>query len=313
MGYRLAGCRVLGAVEVDPNMAKLYELNLGTSVHVDKIQHFKKSQDALQYEDVDILDGSPPCTLFSVSRIAAGNREGVERAEDLWSKDASFKEGGIEQRLADLFFDYLDLAETLKPKILIAENVTGMVVGKARGYAKLVMRRMREIGYRPQCFKLNASRMGVPQRRERIFFFGLRNDIDREPLYLNFEEPEISVKAAFKGLKKKGRPLTDTMLPKWESTKPGASFDRANGTTGRAYFNWVVLDPNKPSHTVTATINTLMRWDEPRLLCDEEFARLQSFPDDYDYHDQKPLYVLGMSVPPLMIERIATEIRRQWL
>ncbi|MEG7603147.1 DNA cytosine methyltransferase, partial [Listeria monocytogenes] len=76
------------------------------------------------------------------------------------------------------FFDYLDLVERLKPRVSIAENVKGMILGNAKGYTKMVMQRFRDIGYRPQLFLVNAADCGVPQRRERVFFCAIRNDID---------------------------------------------------------------------------------------------------------------------------------------
>ncbi|WP_186303816.1 DNA cytosine methyltransferase, partial [Bacillus pumilus] len=74
----------------------------------------------------------------------------------------------------DLFFHYLDAVERLQPKTFVAENVSGMIKGKAKGYVKLVIERAKEIGYDVQLFLLNAATMGVPQRRERVFFIGRR-------------------------------------------------------------------------------------------------------------------------------------------
>lgn len=57
--------------------------------------------------DLDILDGSPPCSVFSM----AGDRE------DKWGGVHAFREGQAVQRLDDLFFDFLDVAEKLRPRL----------------------------------------------------------------------------------------------------------------------------------------------------------------------------------------------------
>lgn len=70
----------------------------------------------------------------------------------------------------------------------------------------------------------------------------------------------------------------------------------------------------RPEATVAAANGGVMaHWSEPRHLSGAEIARLQSFPDDYDFCGMDAKYVCGMSVPPLMMERLAHEIRRQLL
>lgn len=308
MGYRLAGYRVVGAVEVDAKMAECYERNLEHEVFVEKIQDFKASYRVDQFVGVDVLDGSPPCTLFSMVR-----RGGRKAAERHWNEERCFSEGGVKQRLNDLFFDFVDLVERVRPRVVVAENVKGMIIGKAKGYAKMVLDRLSDAGYSPQLFLLNSAEMGVPQRRERVFFVAVRSDLERPPLELSFDEPHISVAAAVEGV--------DTSDARWLSKKmrglwPAATVGDGLGTSigSRYYFSWIKLDPRRPANTVTASPHApLLRWDDPRELSTAEYIRVQSFPDDYDFGGAKGKYVMGMSVPPLMIERLATEIKRQWL
>ena len=56
-----------------------------------------------------------------------------------------------------------------------------------------------------------------------------------------------------------------------------------------------------------------MHWQEPRRITKEEAIRLQTFPDDYDFAGNSGFYAIGMSVPPIMMQRLAVEIKRQWL
>ena len=124
MGYKLAGFDVIGCNEIDPKMNKVYIENHKPKFNfLEGIQTFKLRDDLPEeLYDLDILDGSPPCSSFSM----AGNRE-----KD-WGKEKKFKEGQAEQVLATLFFDFIDLAVKLKPKVVIAENVKGITQGEAK-------------------------------------------------------------------------------------------------------------------------------------------------------------------------------------
>ena len=118
MGYKLAGFDVLGCNEIDPKMIECYKENHNPKfAFCEPIQTFKLREDLPQeLFELDILDGSPPCSSFSM----AGNRE-----KD-WGKDKVFREGQAEQVLDTLLFDFIDLAKKLKPKVVIAENVKGV-------------------------------------------------------------------------------------------------------------------------------------------------------------------------------------------
>jgi DNA (cytosine-5)-methyltransferase 1 len=173
MGYKRLGCEILAANDIDPEMEYHYKLNLKPKHYfLCPIKDLITAGLPPELFSLDILDGSPPCSSFSM----AGNRE-----KD-WGKKKHFREGQAEQVLDDLFFDYLNLVDRLKPKVSIAENVKGMIQGAAKGYVKMIFQRYKEIGYRPQLFLVNAADCGVPQKRERVFFVALRNDIEKAPL-----------------------------------------------------------------------------------------------------------------------------------
>jgi DNA (cytosine-5)-methyltransferase 1 len=263
--------------------------------------------------DLDILDGSPPCSTFSM----AGSREKA------WGKDKHFREGQAKQVLSDLFFDYLDLVERLKPKVAIAENVKGMILGNAKGYTKLIMARFREIGYRPQLFLINAADCGVPQRRERVFFCAVRNDIDVPPLQLAPTHRWISAGEACADVQdltdaeRKDTAPTKIDLKWWSKTEPGDGSGYATATTRetgkRTGFNIIRLSESKPSNTVTST-DCMRHWSECRKLTYREWKRLGSFPDDYQAKSDKiGKYMIGMSVPPKMTEVVARAVCTQWL
>lgn len=308
MGYKLAGLNVLGGVEIDPKMMEVYRTN-----HKPKhsflmgVQDFKKIPNENIPEELfnlDILDGSPPCSSFSTS----GSREKA------WGKEKKFREGQAVQILDDLFFEFIDVAEKLKPKIVVSENVKGMIMGKAKGYVKMVIEKFDKIGYDTQLFLLNAAFMGVPQRRERVFFISRRKDLGLKKLNLEFNMKPISVQDALYGLKNQSilaKKLTPETVKLWEKVKPGQSLAKVHPNGSR--FNCFKSNPFMPSNTVAANEQSNpMHWSEPRRFSTLECGRIQSFPDDFNYLEFRDNYIQGMSVPPYMMEKIALEIKRQW-
>jgi len=313
MGYKRAGCEIVAANDIDPEMAWHYQRNLSPKHYfLCPIGDLITKELPPELFELDILDGSPPCSTFSM----AGSREKA------WGKDKHFREGQAKQVLSDLFFDYLDLVERLKPKVAIAENVKGMILGNAKGYTKMIMARFREIGYRPQLFLINAADCGVPQRRERVFFCAVRNDIDVPPLQLAPTHRWISAGEACADL----RDLTDaerkdvnftaqTDIKWWPLTNQGEDYGAAVVRSGSKakLWNHKKLASTDPSRSLTAT-DMFKHWNEMRVLTYREWKRLGSFPDDYQAKSDKiGKYMIGMSVPPKMTEVVARAVCAQWL
>jgi DNA (cytosine-5)-methyltransferase 1 len=302
MGYKLAGMRTLGYCEIDPQMSAIYDRNIAPShrfkIPVQEFNALGTWPDELRA--LDVLDGSPPCSVFSM----AGAREAK------WGSEHAFREGQATQRLDDLFLHFVRTAKLLRPKAVVAENVTGMLAGNARGYVAEVFDAFDAAGYDAQLFKLCASKMGVPQRRNRVVFVARRRDLSLPPLALAFDEPEIACSAAIAGCVGDGKRLTRRMAWLWSKVLHGGGLHSVHPRG--SLFSWRRLNPLAPASTLTATDCTL-HWVEPRHLSRDELVRLQSFPDDYDFLDTDPAYVVGMSVPPLMMQRLALELRKQWL
>lgn len=312
MGYKRAGCEIVAANDIDPEMAWHYKRNLNPpNYYLCPIRDLLTADLPAELFALDILDGSPPCSTFSM----AGSRE------KSWGKDKYFREGQEKQVLSDLFFDYLDLVERLKPRVAIAENVKGMILGNAKGYAKMVMERFKVIGYRPQLFLLNAADCGVPQRRERIFFCAIRDDIQATPLTLAPKHRWISAGEATSDLQTlsvgegKDIGMSALELDFWSKTKKGDNFAKAcKATTGRvSWFSCIRIDDSLPANTLTAKHNDFKHWNNPRRLTFREWKRLGSFPDDYHAKNDKiGKYMIGMSVPPKMTEVVARAVIDQW-
>lgn len=313
MGYKLAGFDVLGGVEIDPKMMNLYRVNHKPKQkhsYLMGVQDFKNiPNNELPKElfNLDVLDGSPPCSSFSMS----GDRE------DMWGVEKKFREGQATQILDDLFFDFIDIANKLKPKIVVAENVKALIFGHAKFYVKQIFKKLNEAGYECQLFVLNSSTMGVPQARERTFFISRRKDLNLKPIKLSFNEERIYPLKAFEGASTIGaKPLEDFVKEgrKWCYQKGEYRIEEwRKKTQGKpGYFNHILVLPNKVANTQVAS-NRHIYWGEDRRLSDNECIRLQTFPEDYNFVDQDAGYVCGMSVPPYMMQRLAIELHEQWL
>jgi DNA (cytosine-5)-methyltransferase 1 len=313
LGYKLAGCDVIAANDIDPEMAWHYKANLHPRHYfLCPIRDLLSMSLPPELYQLDILDGSPPCSTFSMS----GNRE-----HD-WGREKHFREGQTEQVLSDLFFDYLDLVSRLRPKVGIAENVKGMLLGNAKGYTKMVFRRFKELGYRPQLFLVNAADCGVPQRRERVFFCAVRNDLAAPRLELSPRKSWVTAGTACSDLQMlTDREIEETKpspndLKCWYHTRKGHNYSEFIMLTEErvSCFNNIRLNDQMPANTLPANDDVITHWNECRRLTLREWKRLGSFPDDYvTKTDKIGKYIIGMSVPPRMMETVARAICMQWL
>ena len=319
MGYKLAGFDVIGNCEIDPKMNEVYvENHKPKYTYLEGIQTFKDRDDLpAELFELDILDGSPPCSSFSMS----GNRE-----KD-WGKKKVFREGQAEQVLDTLFFDFIDLAKRLQPKVVIAENVKGLMLGEAKKYLGKVHNELESAGYYVKHFLLNASKMGVPQRRERVFVIGLRKDI-AEPfleqanmfeqnfrLDLEFNEKLIPFKKVATG--DNGYKAPPSVKKLLEKCKKG---DCCNIHHPKKNFgNYFLMNTDRPIGTITASFKRSSSGYFIRNGADffginkQEVKLCQTYPLDFNFMGADDYYLTGMSVPPVMTAQIASRIWEQWL
>jgi len=315
MGYKLSGFDVLGCNEIDPKMIESYRANHKPKYSfLEPIQDFKQRKDLPEdLYNLDILDGSPPCSSFSMSGLR----------EKAWGKQKKFREGQSLQVLDTLFFDFIDLAERLQPKVVVAENVKGLLMGNAKEYVEKIYKAFDKAGFICQHFLLNSSRMEVPQRRERVFFICLRKDLAKSfthqkdmftvspKLSLNFNCKEIPFKEIedASDLTIKDNTKISTF---WDLVDVGQQFSRAHPKG--SFFNDNKTDPDKPITTITAdTGHGSWHYSIKRRLNDLEIIRAGTYPLDYNFCRNRPKYLIGMSVPPVMTAQIADKIYDQWL
>lgn len=306
MGYKLAGYEVIGNVEIDPRVMEVYQKNNHPKhSYLMDVRDFLKIQDDQLPDDLfrlDILDGSPPCSVFST----AGDREKG------WNKEKVFREGQAKQKLDDLFFYFIRIAEKLQPRVVIAENVKGLIKGNARGYVNEIFKAFDAAGYKVQLFLLNSAFMGVPQKRERCFFIAQRKDQGFKKLSLQFNEQPILFREVrdehglepqdgiYKELLKQRIP-TDTCIA-----------DISKRVRGRdTGFNNIIIRDNEVAGTMTSG-GSFYRMVDAKLPTENDYRNCQTFPQDYDFKPETAKYLCGMSVPPVMMAQIAAQISDQW-
>lgn len=304
MGYKLAGCEVLGCNEIDARMNKVYVENHHPKYnYLEDIRDFNKREDLPEeLYNLDILDGSPPCTTFSM----AGDRE------ESWGVKKKFREGQAEQTLDDLSFVFIETVAKLKPKVMIMENVEGLIKGEAWSYVQKIYKQLNDIGYKCKHWLLKGENMGVPQTRHRVFFVATRLDFDIDKIDMLFNYEPITYKDIKEGnghligrntkyyfyasqAKDKEKSLAETRVRLGDK---GSAFQtyyiRSNDIMPTLRSKPDVIDLSNISYISWQTIRNS-----------------QTFPQDYNFMPNKEGqvgYICGMSVPPIMIKRIVTRL-----
>ncbi len=162
-GFQSAGYEIAGGIDFDVDSVETFRRNFpkAKSLCADLMQfsdlEIKKEFGRLK---IEVVVGGPPCQGFSNA-----NRWQTEK------NDPRNK----------LFFEYLRFVKVLKPKVVVIENVRGML-SKNNGYAqKRIIELITELGYVVNSSVLNASDFGVPQNRYRAFFVAIRSDVSCIP------------------------------------------------------------------------------------------------------------------------------------
>ncbi len=341
LGFRLAGYETLWASEFIAPARETYRLNFPGVYVDDRDIRDVAPEDILQQTglavgECDVLEGSPPCASFST----AGKREAG------WNKVKQYSE--TKQRVDDLFFEFIRILAGVQPKVFVAENVKGLVIGKAKGYFKQIHTAMKEAGYRVSCRVLDAQFFGVPQHRERAVFVGVREDLGIEPSHPPPQAKPVPLKAALPNIirfrvgggpdkwKSANNPM-DTVVQsgaelsetaylsangfcetdisryaigaEWDKLKPGEQSGR--------YFQLVKADPDKPCGTILQTTGSILLAAgvthpyEKRKFTIAELKRICGFPDDFQLTGTyaQQWERLGRAVPPPMMQAIAEHIR----
>ena len=335
-GYKLAGGEILAVNEFVDAALDTYHANYPNTPSLTGDIKDLTGQDfldltGLKKGELDLLDGSPPCSAFSIS----GSREKG------WNKEKKYSQDKKVSNVEDLFFEYIRIAKDIQPKVFVGENVNAIMFGEARKYYNRIIMTMEDCGYTAIGDVLNAADFGTPQNRRRCFFVAIRNDI-LEKTDLNFmtlsssiypqptyKEP-VTIYEAIHDLKTdetEEQELFDAIengfLSKWlpqlnekygvnlkDKPKKGSDVH----PTG-SLFNLVRPAINLPCPTVTQmgqqkNVSGVLHYEKDRKLSSIELKRIQGLPEDYiltGTFNQKAERICRM-VAPQCLEALASSI-----
>lgn len=228
--------------------------------------------------EADIVQGGFPCQAFS----SAG------------------KKLGFEDIRGTMFFELARCVKEVRPKIVIGENVKGLLQHDNGKTLKTLINVLKELGYRVSYRVLRAQYLDVPQKRERLIIIGIREDLDLPILFPKEKDYIISIKEALEGcpesLGQQYPPRKKEILDKippggyWRDLPDnlqreymGASYFLGGGKTGMARrLSW-----DEPSLTLTCSPaqkqTERCHPSETRPLTVREYARIQTFPDSWEF------------------------------
>lgn len=338
-GYRLSGGHILAINEFVEEARNTYSVNYPNTIVIpDDIKKLtgKSFLDIIKLNpgELDILDGSPPCSAFSMAGSVSHGEGNTHK--DAFGKTKKYSDIKDVSNVEDLFFEFLRVAKEMKPKVIIGENVEGLTMGEAKEYFFKIQNAFEQIGYLVVANVLDASYFGVPQSRRRTFFIGVRKDVAEEIginlLTLGHLFPEGSSTQTTLGqaindivnederevnylLEKLG---PDTAVGKTLSKMPK---DPDKVLTGMDYhdkghhFNLKRTSRKKPSPTITAMGNLagiagVCHPTENRKFTIKELKRIMTLPEDFKLtgeHKQQSERI-GRMVPPLMMKALAESV-----
>lgn len=235
--------------------------------------------DVSKYKNkVDVIEGGFPCQAFSY----AGNKRGFDDIR------------------GTLFFEFARIVKEVKPKVLIGENVRGLLNHDGGKTLETMMEVLKQIGYKCEYKVLRSQYLDVPQKRERLIIIGIRKDLDLPILFPREQDYTVSLKEAigdypisvgqtYSPAKKR---ILDLIPPggywrdlpdKLQKEYMKASYFHTGGKTGMARrLSW-----DEPSLTLTCSPSQKQTErchpEETRPLNVREYARVQTFPDNWGF------------------------------
>ena len=285
LGLEQAGFEEIALVEIDRIACETLRINRPKwNVLEEDVVEFSKrdllKEFNLKKGELDLVSGGYPCQAFSY----AG------------------KKLGFDDIRGTMFYYYADFLRQLQPKMFIAENVKGLTTHNGGKTIQTMIDVFEELGYNVQWQVLNAWNYGVAEKRQRVVIIGIRKDL-KDKVKFEYPTPHEykpvlkdvlknvpdSVGAKYPESKKK---VFDLVPPGgyWKDLPEEVAKDymkscyyMGGGRTGIARrLSW-----DEPS--LTLTCSPMMKQtdrchpDESRPLTTREYARIQSFPDDWQF------------------------------
>lgn len=319
LGFKKAGFNIVYANDFDSDAQTIYSLNLG---EIDKRDILEIDENEIP--DGDILTAGFPCQPFS----NAGNRKGVHDSRGM------------------LYKECLRIIQKKMPKVIVFENVKGLLSTKnidGRNLAEVIVEdlsTMNGVGYNVVHQLVNASDYGVPQNRQRVLFIGIRKDLgitfefpqkqDKENLTLRHilnVPPKVAnnvdwalspqaldmVKYIPEGGSWKDVPY-EHLAPRFQRIR-----DNMKKYHSPNFYRRFSRDEICGTMTASAQPENcgIIHPTENRRFTVREVARIQTFPDDFNFltdttRNITAMYkVIGNAVPVMLAYNIASAIMEQ--
>lgn len=306
LGFRQAGFEIPWANEYDKAIHETYRRNHpGCHLEVRSLIDFGPE---VVPSDVDGMIGGPPCQS--------------------WSEAGMLR--GAEDDRGQLFFRYVQFVEKVKPAFFLAENVSGILFTRHQSAFREILDRFCKLGYNVSYGLLNANDYGVPQDRERVIIIGYRLKGD---VFFTPPEPDLEQKV----LRDAIQDLSGSAMPADRKTYANRNLKIKNHEYLDAGFSSMYMSRNRvrawdePSFTIQAggrhapihpSAPPMLKIEkdrrefapghEYRRLTVREAARVQTFPDEFEFVYRNVLdgyKMIGNAVPVEFARRLALQIR----
>ena len=308
LGFEKAGFEIVAANEFDKTIWATYEKNHTAPLIKGDICQIPSSD----FPECDGIIGGPPCQS--------------------WSEAGSLR--GIEDPRGQLFYEYIRILKDKKPKFFLAENVKGMMANRHSDAVQGIVEQFEDAGYDVFIKLVNAADYGVAQDRKRVFYIGFRKDLN-----VKFEFPEpYDYKLTFKDIIDDLKETAIPALPKNKSN--GDACKVMNHEYFIGAFSTIFMSRNRvrswdePAFTVQASGRQAQlhpqapkmvkvdkndcrfvegQEDMYRRITVREAARVQGFPDDFEfiYTDVNNGYkMIGNAVPVELAYAMANQIKK---
>ena len=313
LGFKNSGAQILYANEFDKSIWSTFERNFTKKTNTFLDKRSITDVNAEEVPDCDGIIGGPPCQS--------------------WSEAGALR--GIEDKRGQLFFDFIRILKTKKPKFFLAENVSGMMAKRHSEALKNIIKLFEKSGYNVTYKLLNTSDFGVPQDRKRVIFVGYRKDLEKKFIHPDpVKDEKISLKDAIWDLRNNALPAKEMNKSNHEKCKI-PNHEYMTGSFSTIYMSrnrvrsWneqsftiqaggrhAPIHPQAPEMILVEKDKRIFAPGKEKLyrrLSIRECARIQTFPDDFifDYENIADGYkMIGNAVPVRFAEILAKKIKR---
>ncbi len=299
------------ANDYDADTCKTYRMNIcpenPNSVHCGDVRHLNIAK----LGPIDAFCYGFPCNSFS----QVGEHKGLEN-----------------EKFGQLYWYGIKVLKAYRPKWFLAENVSG-IRSSGAGDFQVILNDMREAGYKLTVNLYKSEQYGIPQKRHRVIVVGIRDDLKvdfKVPSPKPFAKCDISARTALANIppsasNNESRRLSKDVVRRLSLIQPGENVWQAEARLGEDFPEelkiktrtkisqiYRKLHPDQPAYTVTAAGGggTFMYHWTNRELTNRERARIQAFPDDYQFYGDYSSVrkQIGMAVPCKLSEIVITAI-----